>query len=72
MSAVTDFNNTIDWSKYSGTAAPASADAYTTPDAAVSTTPIASPLSGVTAGILGVLGSSAGTFASVLSAKFAT
>ena len=66
MSEVTDFNNNIDWSKYAGTGAatPATASAYTTPDAAVSTTPTASPLSGATAGILGVLGSSAGTFAS--------
>lgn len=54
MSAVTDFNNAIDWSKYSGAATPA----------AVNTTPTASTTSGISAGILGFLGSSANTLAS--------
>lgn len=55
MSEVTDFNSTIDWSKYSG---------GTTPAAPVNTTPTATPAAGTSAGILGLIGSSAGTLAS--------
>ena len=55
MSEVTDFNSTIDWSKYSG---------GTTTAAPVNTTPTATTASGTSAGILGLLGSSAGTLAS--------
>jgi len=55
MSEVTDFNSAIDWSKYTSgitTAVP------------VNTTPTATAASGTSAGILGLLGSSAGTLAS--------